>query len=284
MKKYSIKKQNKDFYFIDTFQTAKGTRVKKFVVDKKGERAFFKYEAQKYIVSEACSEKMCYEIAKVLGFRCAKIELAYDIENNLGVLNYWFTDNVDIEHTDAVSYLKTKSNDRKYYYTISNIKDTLDRLNSSLFKEFINLMVFDALVGEQDRHEENWGIIRTNMNYEFSPLYDNGDSLLNFFKDETYAQPYYDNKKDFDAYIMNSKTYIYKEDNVSRYKHFELIKYLNTLYKDIVQESIANLNKLDDKKIKEIVEMIPDELLTKKHKKYIIEYLIKRRDILIGIK
>lgn len=43
---------------------------------KNKEFAIFKYE--KYQCTEACSEKLSYEIAKLLRYKCAKIELARD--------------------------------------------------------------------------------------------------------------------------------------------------------------------------------------------------------------
>ncbi len=226
---------------------------------------------------------MSYEIAKILGYKCARIELAQDEDGVIGVLNYLFIAIGSIEHMDAVSYLNIHDSDRPKYYTISNIKKTLDELDTKLFNDFIKIMVFDALVGEQDRHEENWGIEQINGKYKISPLYDNGCNLLRNFKDELYADAYYTGIKDFDAYINKSKTIIYKEDNKKQYKHFELIKYLNDNYRDIVQLEIRNLNKLTDDTIKEIVEKIPDDLLTIIHKEYIIKYLRKRRDILLNI-
>ena len=286
MEKYSIKTPGKDFIFLDSNPNAKGSRVKKIVIDSKdGKKAFFKYEGNGYLVSEACSEKMSYEIAKVLGYDCARIELARDKEGILGVLNYLFIDieNRNTEHFDAVSYLNIHDTERPMFYTISNIKKVLDDLDVSLFNEFIKVMVFDALVGEQDRHEENWGIERIGNSYRFSPLYDNGCNLLRNFKDEKYAQEYYSGKKDFDAYINKCKSLIYRENHEGQYKHFELIKYLNDNYHDLVQEEISNLKKLTEDKIEEIVDKIPDELLTSKHKEYIIIYLKKRRDILLAI-
>ena len=145
-------------------------------------------------------------------------------------------------------------------------------------------MVFDALVGEQDRHEENWGIERKGNEYKISPLYDNGCNLLREFKDLTFADKFYSNQKDFDAYIKRSKTLIYKEDHIHQYKHFELIEYLNQNYHNQIQNEIENLNKLTDNNIDKIVNMIPDQLLTIIHKEYIINYLKKRRNILTNIK
>ncbi len=284
MKKYPIKIIKRDFEFLDLDYSTKGTRVKKIIVDNSNKMAFFKYEGAGYVGSEACSEKMSYEIAKVLGYDCARIELAKDYEGTLGILNYLFFDIGTDEHTDAVSYLNINNQQRKEFYTISNIKKTLNNLNKNLFKEFIKIMIFDALVGEQDRHEENWGIIRKKEHYKISPLYDNGDCLLRDFKRESFAEEYYSGKKNFEAYIKRSKTTIYKEDHVHKYKHFELIEYLNTLYPKYVQAEIENLKKLTDKKIETIVDRIPDDLLTIRHKEYIIDYLKKRRNILLNIK
>ena len=284
MKKYSIKLSKKDFVFLDNNVNMKGTRPKRVVVDKQNKEAMFKYEHPDYYCSEACSEKLSYEIAKTLGYECAKIEFAYDENGNLGVLNYLFLNKKEIEHMDAVVYLNKNNTSRPIFYTISNIKKCLDELDSNLFNEFLKIMVFDALIGEQDRHEENWGIQKVNGIYKMSPLYDNGCSLLNYFKNENVAMDYYSGKKDFEAYITRSQTIVYKENNKNKYKHFELISYLNNEYHDSIQKELKKLELLTDKKINEIVNKIPDELLTKKHMEYIIMYLKKRRDILLNIR
>ena len=62
-----------------------------------------------------------------------------------------------------------------------------------------------------------------------------------------------------------------------------MIEELNNEYHDIVQSELENLKKLTDDKIHRIVEMIPNNLLTNKHKEYIIMYLKKRRDFLLNI-
>lgn len=283
MEKYLIRVANKDFYFIEENMNAKGSRTKRFVLDNDNNMAFFKYEGVGYTTSEACSEKMSYEIAKVLGYDCAKIELAVDEEGILGVLNYLFIDIDNQEHTDALEYLNIDNQPRKKFYTISNIKNTLDKLSSHLFNDFIKIMIFDALVGEQDRHEENWGIQRINDQYKISPLYDNGCNLLRNFKDIIYADQYYSKRKSFDSYINKSKTIVYKDDNKKQYKHFELINYLYTKFPQVVFDEICKLKKLNEKIINEIVNRVPDDLLTDLHKSYIVLYLIKRRDILLKI-
>ena len=282
MQKYEIKQVNKDFSFYDDFVNIKGTRRKRLITDNNNEIAIFKYEGENYECSEACSEKLSYEIAKVLGYKVAKIELAKDENDNIGVLNYIFSSKKIKEHTDAIDYLNINNEERKKYYTIANIKNRLDKLDVFLFKDFIKIMIFDALVGEQDRHEENWGITKQNDKYEISPLYDNGCNLLRAFKCEEYAEKYYNKIRDFDALIRKSTCIIYREDG-KRYKHFELIEELNKKYPNEIKYEIDNLNKLTDNIIEDLVNKIPNDLLTTKHKEYIIIYLRKRRDILLDI-
>lgn len=283
MEKYQIMKAGTDFEFITNLQmNTKGSRYKRIALDKNtNKKIYFKYES--YNCSEACSEKMSYEIASVLEYPCAHIELGMDEKGNIGVLNYLFVDNSIEEHDDAVSYINKDSSQRKEFYTINNIKKCLDNINGTLFNDFLKIMVFDALIGETDRHEENWGITKSGNSYKISPLYDNGCNLLRNFKDENFAKKYYNKEKDFESYIKGGKSLIYKDDHITRYNLIELIEYLYKLYPFKIKEEINNLNKLSDDKIKEIVNKIPDNLINDKHKEYIINYLKKRKTMLMNI-
>ena len=51
--------------------------------------------------------------------------------------------------------------------------------------EFIDMQVFDILIGNQDRHPFNWQILfLVDEGAKFSPIYDNGASLGFRFEDE----------------------------------------------------------------------------------------------------
>lgn len=281
MEKYKIKKAGKDFRFIPEINN-KGTREKRIVLDNKENKAIFKYEMYNKNCSEACSEKLSYEIAKVLGYECAHIELALDENNKLGILNYLFVNIHEEEHIDAIAYIKKENEKRSEFYTLENIKKILDTLNTDLFYQFLKIMIFDALIGEQDRHEENWGMIKKNGIYKLSPLYDNGCNLLREFHEKEYAEKYYSGLKDFNSYIRRSKTLIYKNDG-STYKHFELIEDLYKKYPEQIKKEILNLEKLTDLKIENIVNKIPDNIITEKHKEYIIKYIKERKILLLNI-
>ena len=271
MKKYKILKSGDDFTFIpNPIIGTSGSREKRIALDKKAKQiAYFKYE--KYNCSESCSEKLSYEIAKVLGYPCAHIEFAEDEKGRVGILNYIFVDNKKSHHNDASFYINKNSSLRNEFYTISNIKECLDEIDLNLFSNFLKIMVFDALIGETDRHEENWGIISTNNNkYVLSPLYDNGCNLLRYFKDESFAEKYYNDDKEFNKYIRKSKSLIYKENSKHKYNLIELIEELYRRYPQDITKEINNLDKLSDEKIEKIVNKMPDLLLTNPHKEHII--------------
>lgn len=280
---YNIFKVGVDFDFLaNVSMNTKGTRCKRIARSREGEEEiYFKYES--YNCSESCSEKMSFEIAKVLGYSCARIEFGEDEDGRIGVLNYLFVDRQEEVHSDAISYINKDSSKRGEFYTISNIKRCLDEIDENLFNDFLKIMVFDCLVGETDRHEENWGITRSDKGYKLSPLYDNGCNLLRNFKNYSFARKYYDKIRDFNSYIRGGKAVIYKENGLDRYNLFELIEYLYMMYPNIIRKEILNLEKLSDELIEKIVLEVPLKLLTCEHKKFIIKYLKERKRILMSI-
>ena len=103
--KYDIFKVGVHFEFlVNPLMNTKGTRCKRIALTRDGlEEVYFKYES--YNCSESCSEKMSYEIAKVLGYSCARIEFGEDEDGRIGILNYLFVNRQDEVHNDAISYL-----------------------------------------------------------------------------------------------------------------------------------------------------------------------------------
>lgn len=83
--------------------------------------------------------------------------------------------------SDALSLEEIENRIRKKYYAPDD-----------LLQDFAQMIVFDAIIGNMDRHHENWGIVET-IRYKqqllfdkkqitterwFTPLYDHGSSLL----------------------------------------------------------------------------------------------------------
>lgn len=283
MLKYRILKNRKDFMFLKLDRNnPKGSRQKRVIVDlqkRKLRIGFFKYE--KYNCTEACSEKLAYEIAKVLKIKTAQIEFAKDENGTLGIISYLFSTSEN-PHTDAKDFFNANDFDRKKFCTLNSIKAFLDKYGKNEFGSFIEMMVFDALIGETDRHEENWGLLKIARNkYTMSPLYDTGCNLLRQFKDINIAKPYYNKEKNLEDYAKKSQTCIYKENGIGRYKHFELIEKLIRDYPDITKLKIENIKRLKNWKIRWILNKLPKGIIEDMHKEYIYKYIIIRKNILL---
>ena len=75
--------------------------------------------------------------------------------------------------------------DRGNQHNLQDIKDLMRRMIlSKVFKTdwrqwWVDALLFDALIGNTDRHQDNWGfVIQTNgLSLRLSPLFDNGTSL-----------------------------------------------------------------------------------------------------------
>ena len=70
-----------------------------------------------------------------------------------------------------------------YTKNIEEVAEYLQCLGEDYFNAFCDMMIFDALIYNTDRHMNNFGLMvdnKTNQPYEFAPIFDNGLSLFNF--------------------------------------------------------------------------------------------------------
>lgn len=51
-------------------------------------------------------------------------------------------------------------------------------------ENFLKMLMFDYLIGNSDRHQNNWAMILEEDTISWSPLYDNSSSLCAYILDE----------------------------------------------------------------------------------------------------
>ena len=78
------------------------------------------------------------------------------------------------------SSLDTDTSRHNYYfddvmYILSNIRHADVQ---GLKSDFMSMYVYDALLGNPDRHKGNWGLLKYNGYYTFAPIFDNGACLF----------------------------------------------------------------------------------------------------------
>ncbi len=68
-------------------------------------------------------------------------------------------------------------------YSLRTVAEYIKSLGDSYYNEFVDMLVFDALIYNEDRHFGNFGLIvdnKTNEPCTFAPIFDNGLSLFNY--------------------------------------------------------------------------------------------------------
>jgi len=156
------------------------------------ERWLFKFAREN--TGEDWSEKIAAEVAILLEIEAARVELA-EFADRRGIISFSFTDSgkgVDLIHGNELlagrvtGYDKTKLRQQRDH-AVPNIlrvieetfKDEKDRKKES--QKMAGLVILDAVIGNTDRHHENWGMLRRasfdRTDYQLSPSFDHASSL-----------------------------------------------------------------------------------------------------------
>lgn len=123
--------------------------------------------------NEPYSEFYACQIAKAMGLNCVE----YDLENWKGILASkcrLFTD-IDTSFVPISRLIKDR--------TLKNALDYYAGIGKPFYDDLCSMLVFDAVIYNEDRHFGNFGILRDNHTGKIikpAPIFDNGLSLFNF--------------------------------------------------------------------------------------------------------
>jgi hypothetical protein len=169
-----------------------------------------------------------------------------------------------------------------------------------LLKAFATMIVFDAIIGNMDRHHENWGIIESkkfrqfvlfnkkqyahdlHQNRKFTPLFDHGSSLL-FELTETAVCAYLKDLTLFkEHYVLGSKYSFIKDSQNKERNIFTIIEQhlrektvWGVLFKDVITTKLVR-NKTNPISLLEIAKKIVQMPNVPE-----IDYSLPRRDLLL---
>ena len=214
-----------------------------------------KYIFKSYLhkTTEVISECLASYIGKILGINIQQVSirrLSKGLANAVKNLSGKMPDDWVPVGTLA-SNIFPKSQEIKYGATIvgtPNSKLTLAQIEEKvrqkyyapddLLQDFARMVIFDAIIGNMDRHHENWGVVETETfrqqiingsrqdktQRHFTPLYDHGSSLI-FELDENKIDHYLDNQTKFkEEYILGKKySFILNEEGLKE-NIFKIIK------------------------------------------------------------
>ena len=234
---------------------------------------------------ENFSEKLAELIANTIGIKNAHIDIGV-YQNELGCLSY----NINKQMEEAVSLITKKypkynektlyDEQNKIYYSIKMILNSLN--NKRLEKEFLKVLIFDYIIGNTDRHSNNWAIIRKEDNdIEIAPLYDNGSALYAYIYEEDIERYFKKDILPLESLVRTKSKSMIKinEKDKKRPMHIDVIKYLYSNYYQETKEFVEFVLKVvDENKINELVNQI--EGISYNRKRLIKKFLnIKIEDL-----
>ena len=245
--------------------------------------------------TEHISEHLAYKIGEQIGVQTAKVDIGR-YNGRIGSMSYLVCNKTETL-TEGIWYISAKypkyniekmqDEDGGKYYCIEHLFGAISNLLPNIIH--IEMMLFDFLIGNSDRHHSNWAVLTdtkidggVQKNVRQCPLYDNGSSLCCYIKDEDVPSLLGKDKARFNALVdSKSKSIIRINGNEKRTPtHKEVIEYLFENY--AVSKEIAKnfLQKLSNEAITNLLCEYQQELLTREKRELICRFLNKKVDIL----
>ncbi len=263
--------KNSNYEVVEGF-TITGDAPKKFirVFDRNEKPKYFKKNkkkwplyiaktGQKWYPLESITEYLLNQLGEVFGLNMAKSSIRV-IGGQLRFLSRYFLKNKSEELIHGAEIFAGYVGDLAFIeeievekmardlFTLQFVEKSVNALftyqKEDIMHNLVKMLLFDALVGNNDRHFYNWGVIRSiNQKFQpyFAPIYDTARGL--FWNDnDTKLENHYQNNKIayVKKYCKNSRPKI-GWDGEMNINHFKLVNYIYQSEFYITKEEIKGL-------------------------------------------
>lgn len=222
------------------------------------------------------SEYLGSQIFNMLGVNAQETILGTFKDENVVVCKDFNIDGYQFVPFNDVGESTIEEDKEKYQYSYEDIMSLL-LLNKKItnvedvVSSFWEIYIIDALLGNFDRHGNNWGFLKKNNKYEMAPVFDNGSCLFPNMINE-----------DEMIYIMNSKEETAKRVysfptsqiklNGKKSSYYDVINSL--VYKECNEALIKIFKRIN---LKEIFNLIDDiKSISEVHKSF-YKYMLNER-------
>lgn len=250
-----------------------------------GQIGLFKFKKD-IDTTDNISECIAYDLACILGIPCAKFEVGM-YEGREGSMSYNILKNPDqilVEGIHFIMLMYPKYNPELFIDTMTSNRYSIEMIKKAIERfvpidDLLKMLMFDYLIGNSDRHQNNWAILIENGKMQWSPLYDNSSSLCAYISEKNIPNYMGKDKNRWNSLIdTKSKSLIRcREIDEKRPTHLEVLKYLKENYFDdtyVFAKNIVSL--LTEENIYRILDLYSEDGLSEKKKMLILKFLLDK--------
>ena len=235
---------------------------------KANHRYLFKQSSHRY-PEQYWVEILAYRISTYMDVIVPPAFVAYDKRlNQSAALIEWFYSPSTDTYTAGGNYFKRlvpdfdeKSGAQHNFETICQIFSELDNTYHLDWQTFwAKALTFDALIGNTDRHQDNWGIITTRektaphklKEIRMSPVFDNGTSMGHEIA--SLKLSHFEMENRLKTYVLKGRHHMrWAFDDKQRMGHLDMLMAIADLYPQTRQIMLDLLRRVSDKQFSDIL-------------------------------
>lgn len=240
-------------------------------------RHMFKRSANRY-PEQFWAEIIAFEISLLLNVPAPPCYAAFDSSNGqCGALSAWFYKEGESDFYSAGNFFhKFIPGFDRERGTQHNLLDADKFNNGALGKnqiyDFWSMMLFDSIIGNTDRHQDNWGHLLQavklsksvarrrgelyDIKWKFAPWFDNGTSLGHELLPEKFTQ--WDDAALY-RYIQRGKHHIrISQENLQRVGHLESLAFIGKAHDSVRMLLLKKLKEFDLDALRVVLDSLVD--------------------------
>lgn len=173
---------------------------------------------------------------------------------------------------------------KKEYYSLEMIMNSLEGIKN-LKQDFIKVIFFDYIIGNTDRHQNNWGVIKKNEDIiKLAPVYDNGSSLCSYVTEDKIEEFLGKDKNKFYSLVNTKSRSRIRIDKYEKKEptHLEVMKYLKENMREEFDKNLLIINKkINEENINLILNKT--EKISKQREILIRKYIFEKKKLINNI-
>jgi hypothetical protein len=258
-------------------------------IEQLGTKRKFWYDNDRYLfkvgregTGENWAEKIACEIAELLGLPHARYELA-TCDQYQGVSSSSFVPaggrlvhGNELVGRVVASSETGKREHRRHVHTVSRVHSLLRMLPiheplgfdipaiaRDKFGLFAGYLLLDALIGNQDRHEENWGVLLHDGELFLAPTFDHASSLGRNESDEMRMEVLAsrDVGRSIQSYVLRAKSQMY-DSNQQKLGTHEAFRQFAGMSRGAASFWLDRLRNVQDDEFRALVDEVPADWMS----------------------